>query len=449
MDRDATAGILDWDCTGFTYDGHQGHDIVLRSFGEQDVGSPIFAALDGTVVALHDGEFDRRTAWSGGALANYVVLDHGGGHQTFYYHMRSNSVAVTLNQVVTAGTQLGLAASSGFSDWPHLHFESQLNGVAYEPYAGNCQTSNPSRWVSQTPVRRDLFVELFEMHGTNNLTPFLPENPPRKGTFVRTGTFQSIGAWYVLHNQPAGSNWRSVYKRPDGSVFFASQPQNYNNATAYRWATWWMYWNINPDIAGTWTLEFSVNGTLLATVPFTVLDAGGVPVNRPPNLFTAAFEPPAPSASDVTFCRLTVPLVDDPDFDFLRFRYEWKVNGNVIRTVTNAAWSDAVRKGIAQAGDLLSCTVTAFDAATNGQPVTVGALLGGVAPKLEVKLLSAADFRLAWATSGPPVTLEYATNLLAPSWQVIANGISLSGVQNVITNPGTGTPRWFRLRYSY
>src|SRR5207247_9554646 len=92
-------------------------------------------------------------------VANYVVLDHGGGHHSLYWHMRTNSVAVALNQVLTAGTQLGLAASSGYSDGPHLHFESQLNGVVYEPYAGNCQTSTPSRWVSQTPIRRDMYLE--------------------------------------------------------------------------------------------------------------------------------------------------------------------------------------------------------------------------------------------------------------------------------------------------
>lgn len=39
--------------------------------------------------------------------------------------------------------------------------------------------------------------------------------------------------------------------------------------------------------------------------------------------------------------------------------------------------------------------------------------------------------------------------LLAPAWQVIANGISQSGGQNVVTNPGSGSPRWLWLRYSY
>src|SRR5206468_8187108 len=68
VDLDPSSGILDWDCTGFTYDGHQGHDLVLRFFAEQDVGVPIFAALDGVVIARHDGEFDRNNSLNPSAV---------------------------------------------------------------------------------------------------------------------------------------------------------------------------------------------------------------------------------------------------------------------------------------------------------------------------------------------------------------------------------------------
>lgn len=32
VDLDPTTGIMDWDCTDWTYDGHRGHDIDLRGF---------------------------------------------------------------------------------------------------------------------------------------------------------------------------------------------------------------------------------------------------------------------------------------------------------------------------------------------------------------------------------------------------------------------------------
>jgi len=451
VDLGPSSGILDWDCTDFTYDGHSGHDLNLRHFGEQDVGVPIFAALDGTVIARHDGEFDRNTSLNPSAVANYVILDHGGGHHSLYWHMRSNSVAVALNQVVQAGTQLGLVASSGYSDYPHLHFESQLNGVVYEPYAGNCQTSTPSRWVTQTPIRHDTYLELFAMHGTNNVSPFLPENPPRQGTFVRIGAQQTVSCWFLIHNQPANSTYRFRYKRPNGTVFY--DPGTFafgNNATAYRGAQWWWNYTLNPDTSGTWTLDVFINGALMVTAPFLVLDAGGVPTNHPPNAFTAAFDPAAPTTNDVVFCRLAVPLLDDPDYDFVRYNFQWKLNGAVVRDVTNGAFSDAVRKGIAQTGDFLSCTVTANDGVTNGQPVTVSTFVGGVVPpRLNVTQLGGSDFRLSWPTSGPPYVLECATNLITPGWQPVTNGLGQSAGQNTVTNPGSGSLRFFRLHFIY
>lgn len=116
VDLDNTAGIRDWDCTDWTYDGHQGNDVTIHSFGEQDLGVPIFAALDGTVVSMHDGEFDKQTAFTG-APANYVVLYHGGTHYTWYYHFRKDSITVAVNQQVKAGTALGMTGSSGYSTY--------------------------------------------------------------------------------------------------------------------------------------------------------------------------------------------------------------------------------------------------------------------------------------------------------------------------------------------
>ena len=152
----------------------------------------------------------------------------------------------------------------------------------------------------------------------------------------------------------------------------------------------------------------------------------------------------------MVFCRLAVPLLDDPDYDFVRYHFQWKLNGAVVRDVTNGAFSDAVRKGIAQTGDFLSCTVTANDGVTNGQPVTVSTFVGGVMPpRLNVEHLGGSDFRLSWPTSGPPYVLECATNLITPDWQPVTNGLGQSGGQNTVTNPGSGNLRFFRLRFTY
>src|SRR5207237_4229881 len=68
------------DFTGgpFTYDGHGGMDLTVVNFAHMDAGHAVYAALGGTVVSVHDNEFDRDKALSNNP-SNFVVVDDGGG----------------------------------------------------------------------------------------------------------------------------------------------------------------------------------------------------------------------------------------------------------------------------------------------------------------------------------------------------------------------------------
>jgi hypothetical protein len=448
VDLDSTSpGILDWDCTDYTVDGHTGHDILLHSFGEQDVGVPVFAALDGVVADMHDGDYDRNTVMNNQpSSGNYVVLLHQGTHYSEYWKLRSNSIPVSIGQFVRAGTQIGLVGSSGNSSWPHLHFGSQNNGVIYEPSAGGCRPGH-SGWVNQIPIRRDMYIDNFAMHNTNNFPAgtFLPYNPSRTGTIVRTGAGQPIGAWYILHNQPANSNWRVRYLRPDASLFFDSGLQFYGNPFS-RFSFWYFSAFLNPDISGAWTLELSINGQVVVAAPFTVLDVGGVPTNRPPKAVLASFDPPWPGTNDVVFCRLTVPLLEDPDYDLTGFRFQWRTNGVLFRDTTNAACSDAVPATAATAPTLLSCTVTPFDGTAFG-PSTVAQTVVG--PQVVIRIASAGpgQVSLHWPTSSVPYVPEWTTNLVAPMWTPLTNYVGQSLGENVTTGIVSGASQFFRLRW--
>lgn len=436
--------IRDWDCTDFTYDGHLGHDLLLRTFGEQDIGVPIFAALDGVVTDWHDGEPDRNTSLEN-RPANYVILFHGGTHYTHYFHLRRGSVTVTNGQTVHAGQQIGLAASSGYSNWPHLHFESRNNGFVYEPSQGPCRPGT-SRWVNQIPIPRHTWIEYFAMHGETAFPAenFFPNEPPRTGTFVRTGTFQRIGAWYIVHNQTANSTWRAHYRRPDGTTFYDSGTQSFNNPL-YRWANWWFWYGLNPDIAGTWTLEFSINGQLMVTAPFTVLNAGSVPVNRPPNPVAAAFDPVWPTTNDAIFCRISESLLADPDYDPVRFRFEWTVNGTLVRHVTNAAYSDALQRALAQAGDIVTCRVTPSDGQTFGLPTVVQTVIAGGGPRLTIARHTDRVV-LSWPTSLVNYVVQSNTNLVSPNgWSTMVGAPATVGGNHWLTNLIDGGSRAFRL----
>lgn len=99
---------------------HDGIDIV-RPGGSS--GCTVIAAESGTVV--HAG-------WK--KTAGYtVIIDHGNGIQTRYYHMKQGSIVVSTGQKVSRGQPIGKIGATGFVTGAHLHFEVRVNGKSVNP----------------------------------------------------------------------------------------------------------------------------------------------------------------------------------------------------------------------------------------------------------------------------------------------------------------------------
>jgi len=342
VDMDPTGGILDWDCSGFTYDGHRGHDSDLKTFTEQDIGVPIYAALPGTVVARADGNPDKNTSW-GNQPANYVVLHHGGTHYTYYWHMKNGSVAVQVGDWVRLGQQIGQTASSGVSTGPHLHFETWDQGTWLEPSAGACNPGE-SNWTAQIPIRRDNYLRDFNITWTNLANePSLPWDKPRTGTFVQG--VRPVYFWVNSHNHAASSTWRVRLIRPNGVQAYDSGTGSFNNPF-YRWSWWWWGYNFNLFEVGEWRLELSFNGSVMVSAPLLVVATAGEVANRPPYPATGRFDPPNPRPEEAAIVRVDSDLLlDDPDYEEVRYRYRWYENGDLVRDVVSAARSDVLRAG--------------------------------------------------------------------------------------------------------
>ena len=297
------------------------------------------------------------TTLSSTARPNYVKLDHGGGLTTSYFHMKKNSVAVSVGQVLKAGQQIGSAGSSGYSTAPHLHFQSEINGVVFEPFAGSCH-GGVSSWITQPSFRTDLYLRELVLTGDNlgNRAGY-PFDTSRTGTFL-TGT-RSVGFWCVLGN---GDSLRKIslrYLRPDGSVALAPAP--YTTNSFFRNGTFDFYYTFNLDVTGLWHLEISINDQIVASAPFTVISSGS-PVNHAPGSVQAVFDPAAPTSGDVLFSRITSStLLLDPDYDLPRFHYLWQVNSVTVRDVIGAGLADAIPRNSANTGDTVTCTITPSD----------------------------------------------------------------------------------------
>ena len=157
-------------CTGYDgrlfpwcYDEHHGSDYILEGgFDAMDAGSvAVIAAADGTVIATHDGEYDRChidgtevTCDGNPMIANSVTIEHEPGVITMYWHLKTDSVLVEVGQQVTCGEPLGLVGSSGNSSFPHLHFQVEVDGVVLDPYYG--EFSQEQTWWYEQGGPEDL-----------------------------------------------------------------------------------------------------------------------------------------------------------------------------------------------------------------------------------------------------------------------------------------------------
>jgi len=84
-------------------------------------GTPVAAAASGRV--------SFRGVQRG--FGNLVVLDHGGGAQTYYAHL--SDFAVGHGETVARGQVIGFVGRTGNATGAHLHFELRENGRSRDP----------------------------------------------------------------------------------------------------------------------------------------------------------------------------------------------------------------------------------------------------------------------------------------------------------------------------
>jgi murein DD-endopeptidase MepM/ murein hydrolase activator NlpD len=113
---------------------HKGVDISATT------GTPVHSAAEGVVVLAEPVS---------GGYGRLVVVDHGGGVQTYYAHL--SKINVHTGQEVHRGDTVGLVGSSGRTTAPHLHYEVRVDGTP----------RNPWRYLANSGVFRQPVKDLF------------------------------------------------------------------------------------------------------------------------------------------------------------------------------------------------------------------------------------------------------------------------------------------------
>jgi len=96
---------------------HSGEDIAAP------LGAPVKAANDGIVRMVDDQFFSGIS----------VILDHGLGLFTMYFHL--DSATVKEGARVKRGEVIGTVGHSGRATGPHLHWAAWLNGSRVNPFS--------------------------------------------------------------------------------------------------------------------------------------------------------------------------------------------------------------------------------------------------------------------------------------------------------------------------
>lgn len=86
------------------------------------LGAEVFAANHGRVVLREELFFSGKS----------IVLDHGGGLYTMYFHL--DDFRVEKDSQVRKGELVGWAGMTGRVTGPHLHWGARLNGARVDPF---------------------------------------------------------------------------------------------------------------------------------------------------------------------------------------------------------------------------------------------------------------------------------------------------------------------------
>jgi murein DD-endopeptidase MepM/ murein hydrolase activator NlpD len=141
----STGGVPDWfplrgdhliGCSYLSPDGKPNNHICEGSYHPYwaidiggTIGETVYAAGKGTVYKTETHQGGNCPVTPGktfgdcpdGSKGDYVLIDHGGGIFSFYEHLQT--VTKNAGDTVDETTPIGTVGMSGFSSYPHLHFE--------------------------------------------------------------------------------------------------------------------------------------------------------------------------------------------------------------------------------------------------------------------------------------------------------------------------------------
>jgi len=128
------------------YDSKMSHKSEYALDFKVKEKTKVCAARSGVVIAA------RKDSDKGGLKpenlsdGNYISIQHEDKSVAHYWHLHKDGVFVTTGDTVKAGQWIGYSGNTGYSAFPHLHFEVQ----AYDAFGNFKQI--PTRFYTQKGI---------------------------------------------------------------------------------------------------------------------------------------------------------------------------------------------------------------------------------------------------------------------------------------------------------
>lgn len=283
VDHDPSAEREDYACGRLSLDGDTGTDFRVPDYPAMRRGTAVIAAAPGVVKAVRDGMADvnvhtiGHAALKGRDAGNGVVIDHGGGWETQYSHLKKGSVAVKPGQRVETGDHLGLIGLSGNTEFPHVEFSVRHRGQPVDPFVGiaegwRCGDPRTPLWSAAAAAHMPYRPTVPLIAGFATVRP--EAEAAREGAYAAERLSTGVPAlilWVDMSGTLAGDEERFRITGPDGAVLLdKARPLPKNAISRFAFAglrpppTGW----VPGPYRGTYTL--TRNGETAANIEATV-----------------------------------------------------------------------------------------------------------------------------------------------------------------------------------
>jgi len=109
------------------YDSKMSHKNEIALDFKVKKGTRIYAAREGVVVSMREDSGKGGLKEENLSDGNFIIIKHSDSSSAMYWHLQKNGVLVNIGDTVQKQQLIGLSGNTGYSAFPHLHFEVQGN----------------------------------------------------------------------------------------------------------------------------------------------------------------------------------------------------------------------------------------------------------------------------------------------------------------------------------